>query len=84
MAWRDEIAAYAENGDADGALRIFDMLWNDRERFRTLNTAYLSEIAKLKGAKPKGREVTAKVESYDAATAARGALTDALKAWGSL
>lgn len=52
MAWRDEIASCTENGDVDGALRIFDELWSDRERVRTLNTAYLQHIAELKSGQP--------------------------------
>lgn len=48
MAWREEIARYADNGDRDGVLRIFDELWNDRQRVRALNDAYLQHM----GGKP--------------------------------
>jgi hypothetical protein len=53
MAWRDEIADRAANGDVNGVLKIFGELVADRDRVRQLNAAYLSEIAALKGAPAK-------------------------------
>jgi hypothetical protein len=70
MAWRDDIARYAENGDTEGVLRIFDELWSDRERRMSLNAAYLQQIAELKGAP--------KAVNYDRLEAAFNRLTDAV------
>lgn len=50
MSWRDEIAQAAQYGAIAEVLRIFDMLWVDREQLRRTNSAYLDHIAELRGA----------------------------------
>lgn len=53
MTWREEIYDYAQNGDVEGVLRMYDLLCDDRDRVRQLNSAYINQIAELKGGKPK-------------------------------
>lgn len=88
MTWRDDIADRARNGDAEGVLKIFDELDNDRERVRALNAAYLQHIADLL---KKGNKTDRPVPTIDVAASnggaavleacarARSASTEALK-----
>lgn len=57
MAWRDDIAERAANGDVDGVLKIYDELEADRQRVRAVNESYLAHIRELKGGKPAERAV---------------------------
>lgn len=69
MAWRDEIARYAENGNVEGVLRIFDEINADRQRQTTLNSAYLQAL---------GGKTTDRLE---ACAAAHRTLGEAFKGW---
>lgn len=86
MAWRDEIADRARNGDAEGVLKIFDELDKDRERIRTLNAAYLQHIAELVSSGHKTDRPVPTIDSpagaavLEACARARAAATDARKA----
>ena len=87
MAWREDIADRARNGDVDGVLKIFDELWNDRQRGRTQEAAYLKHIEQILKAGNAGKPLPTTLQAepktsdvLDALGRAREAATDALRA----
>jgi hypothetical protein len=81
MAWRDDIAGYAKNGDVAGVLKIFDELWNDRARRIASEAALLQHVAELKGGgKPLAPKTAPAAANYDKLEAAFNRLTKAAQA----